>query len=171
MMIEYAVARMQSEMPLDLADFLAADVTLVPIPGSAPLLPNGLWVARRICEAMRAVGLGQSVLPCLQRVTAVPKSAYAARGARPSPQQHYDSMRVNPQLHRPMRITLIDDVVTLGATFIAAASLVKEEFPEAEVRAFALIRTRGLTPEIAQVVDPVVGEITLDVLGKADRNP
>lgn len=170
-MIEYAVARLQGGMPPVLADLLDNGVTLVPIPGSAPLLPNGLWVARRICEAMRAVGLGESVLPCLQRVTAVPKSAYAARGTRPSPQQHYDSMRVSQQIHRPARITLIDDVVTLGATFIAAASLVKEEFPESEVRAFALIRTRSLIPEITQIVDPVVGVIALDVLGKADRNP
>ncbi len=80
-------------------------------------------------------------------------------------------MRVSQQIHRPARITLIDDVVTLGATFIAAASLVKEEFPESEVRAFALIRTRSLIPEITQIVDPVVGVIALDVLGKADRNP
>ena len=79
-------------------------------------------------------------------------------------------MDVSLTLSQTGRITIVDDVVTKGATLLAAASLVAEAYPDAEVRAFALIRTMGLVPEIDKIVDPVVGTIKL-IGSEADRKP
>lgn len=156
------------------ADFLGPEVVLVPVPKSAPLPSRGggpvLWVPRRICEALVAVGLGAAVVPCVERVTAVPKSASAAPGGRPGIATHIESMRVLPELHGDS-ITLVDDVVTKGATLFAAASLVAGTFPHADVRAFSLIRTRGLQADIERVIDPTVGTITRNAWGDARREP
>jgi adenine/guanine phosphoribosyltransferase-like PRPP-binding protein len=80
------------------------------------------------------------------------------------------TMRVSPGIEQPARITLVDDVVTKGATLLAAASLVAEAFPGIDVRAFTLVRTMGLVPEIERIVDPVFGRIKTD-RGGADRQP
>jgi adenine/guanine phosphoribosyltransferase-like PRPP-binding protein len=67
------------------------------------------------------------------------------------------------------RITLVDDVVTRGATLFAAASLVAGTFPRADVRAFSLIRTLGLQADVERVIDPAVGTITRNRWGDAER--
>jgi predicted amidophosphoribosyltransferase len=123
-----------------------------------------------MCEAARAACFGGLFLPCLKRVTAVAKSALASAGGRSTLQQHYDSMRANRPVERPDKITIVDDIVTKGATLLAGASLLREAFPDDEVRLFALVRTRGLVPEIERIVDPVVGSIR-NRFGVADREP
>lgn len=160
-------------LPADIvADFLSEDVVLVPTPRRTPLpAKDALWPAKLICEALIRGGLGGRVLPCLTRIEAVPKSAFASPGERPLPHRHYDTMRVERELlEAPARVTLVDDFVTKGATLIAAASRVKEAFPKAEVRAFALVRTMGLIPEIAKMGDPCRGRITFNGVS-ADRQP
>ena len=155
-------------------EFLTGDVTFVPCPKSAPLPPNlgkVLWVPRRICEALRASGYGTETLPCLSRVEAVSKSAFAPPGDRPSIRRHYETMEVDSTLVDPRNITIIDDVVTKGATLLAAASLLANAFPDARVRAFALVRTMGLVPDIERIVEPVVGRIGLDAWGEPIRDP
>lgn len=172
-MIVYAVNRMRGE-ERDLGDLLAPDVVLIPVPRSAPFPPgqrNALWVPDRICEALNAAGYGSGVLRCLVRVTSVAKSAGARPGERPAAWQHLESMEVRRTLVPPDRITLVDDVVTKGATLIAAASLVQEAFPRAVVRCFSLVRTMGLVPDVQQLVDPVVGEIRFDRGGWIHREP
>jgi len=79
-------------------------------------------------------------------------------------------MTVEPPLVAAENISLVDDVVTKGATLLAAASLIKDDFPNADVRAFAMIRTMGLVADIGGVIDPVVGTIS-ECYGEADRNP
>lgn len=174
--IEYAIARLQQELVgTGLGDFVAPDVTLVPCPRSAPFPPGQkttLWVALRICEALKDAGFGGAILPCLERIEAVEKSAFAAPGGRPSAQRHLDTMRVTRELEPPSgRITLVDDVITKGATLLAAASLLAATFPRAEIKAFALIRTMGLIPEVERIVDPVVGRVARTPSGAADRQP
>jgi hypothetical protein len=61
-------------------------------------------------------------------------------------------------------------VTPIGSTLLAAASLIASAFPGAEVRAFALVRTLGLVPEIERIVEPIVGRITARS-GGVDRQP
>jgi hypothetical protein len=75
-------------------------------------------------------------------------------------------MQVTPGLGFT-RITIVDDVVTRGAMLLAAAQLVAAAYPDAEVRAFALVRTCNLGPEIDRSIDPVIGTITLSRWGDA----
>lgn len=172
--IDAAVARLASDYSGAFADFLGPDVVLVPVPRSAPLPSKGggpvLWVPRRICEALVAVGLGHAVVPCVERVKAVTKSATAAPGQRPTVAQHIESMRATLEMQKGP-VTLVDDVVTKGATLIAAASVLTGAFPGIQVRAFSLLRTCGLVPEITQIIDPTVGTITRDRWGNVDRQP
>jgi hypothetical protein len=55
-------------------------------------------------------------------------------------------------------ITLVDDVVTRGASFIGMYARLREAYPNAPIRCFALIRTIS-TGEIDAILDPVHGEI------------
>lgn len=172
-LIEYVVDRLAADQPRQVLPVLGSGRTLVPMPRSAPFPPretNVLWVPRRIAEVLVARGLGAGVAPVLERITAVPKSAFAAPGERPSVQAHYDSLRVHATLESPTRITIVDDVVTRGRTFLAAASRLKEAYPDAEVSCLALVRTRGLVPEILNMVDPIYGTIRY-VAGDAQRLP
>lgn len=140
--------------------FFGPDVTLVPTPRSFLLKPDALWPAKLICEEIVSCGLGAETLPCLKRHTAVQSSASSRRGMRTDVQRHMETMGVEGSLQAPSPITIVDDVITKGRTLYAAASLVKEAFPNAEVRAFALIRTMGLVPEIENIRNPCVGRIT-----------
>jgi hypothetical protein len=172
--IEHAVRRLRETIDAgDLADMLAPDVTLVPCPRSAPFPPTqpALWVPMRICQALRAAGFGSEIMPFLERVEAVRKSAFAGPGERPSVQRHLTTMRVESALAHPSRITVIDDVVTKGATLLAAASLVATAFPGAEVRGFALVRTMGLVTDVERVIEPVVGRIVYAPTEGIHRQP
>ena len=54
---------------------------------------------------------------------------------------------------------LVDDVVTKGATVFASASLLSESVRRLTLHAFALIRTQGLVDEIAEVIEPSIGNV------------
>lgn len=58
-----------------------------------------------------------------------------------------------------MRLTLVDDVITRGRTLLAAAGMLHEAFPGAEIRAFALVRTLGRGETLHRVLDPCEGEV------------
>lgn len=121
--------------------FFGNQTTLVPIPGSAPLVRGGLWVPLLAANELRRVGLARDVLPAIARVSAVTKSAFVQPAQRPNVQEHYNSLSVQLVKPPPQRILLIDDVVTQGCTMLAAASRVAEAYPQAEVRGFAFVRT------------------------------
>ncbi len=151
--------------------FLGPDVVLVPTPRSAPIRDETtLWPAQRISARLVVGQFGKELSTCLVRTVAVPKSAFAAIGERPDARRHFETMAMESSLLSPRRITVVDDIVTKGATLLAAASRVQEAFPDAEVRAFALLRTMGLVEEIDKIVDPCKGTITL-VRGEAVRTP
>jgi len=69
---------------------------------------------------------------------------------------------------QPQKVLLVDDIVTKGCTLLACSSRVQEAFPDAEIPAFAmlrtmgLVRTMGLGPDIERIVDPCVGLITAE---------
>jgi hypothetical protein len=148
---------------------------LVPVPGSskarqAPLGPKPLhtragsppWAAERLACALRGIGLGAAVWDGLRRVLPVRKSATALNAERPTVRQHYDSFAVTrepPNSPRPERIVLVDDVVTKGRTIFAAALRLHEAFPNADIRAFALVRTMGFLPDIRHTLAPCQGVV------------
>jgi hypothetical protein len=150
--------------------FFGGDALLVPVPGNKPRRAGSVPVAQRLAAAFIGCGLGAAVWPGLRRVFAVRKSATAPGFERPTVGNHYRSLTVDATDLNPQRILLVDDVVTKGRTLLAAASRVQEAFPAARIHAFALVRTMGLEPEVARLVDPCVGQIRWQG-GDAHRRP
>jgi predicted amidophosphoribosyltransferase len=130
-----------------------------------------LWPAKVIADILAAAGLGASVLPCVQRVTAVRKSSSSPAKDRPSVAEHYESLGVTPQLLRPAQITLVDDVLTQGRTMVACALRLAETFPDAQIRCFAMIRTQGFVENFEKIIDPSTGVIHYYDSGKTFREP
>jgi hypothetical protein len=157
-------------------EFVAAmfgnDVVLVPTPGAAPLHKGAIWTPYELCKVMLAHGLAAQVAPWLSRAYAVPKSATALPEDRPRARDHYESMAVNTQgaLQPPGRIVIVDDFVTRGATFVGSCSRIAEVFPDADVTAFAAVRTMTGV-EIDKLVEPTIGEIRLQSNGETFRAP
>lgn len=162
--LKKAADKLQSDLNiLPFAGLFKGDVVLVPVPGHAPLSAvDALWVSKRIAEELVLRGLGKSVMACLSRKHSVAKSAYAEKGKRPSVREHYESFEVNRDLTMPQNIVLIDDVITKGATILAAAWAIKSVYHQAQVSAFALLRTMGFVSDVASVLDPCLGEISFE---------
>lgn len=143
--------------------FLGEDVVLVPAPRSAPFrTKDAAWPARRICDVLASRRLCASVENWLERHTAVRKSALTRKGIdRPGPDQHEATLRcVDVLVPPPARITIVDDVVTRGATLLGCARVVAARFPTTEVRALAVVRTMS-KQEIQSMLAPVEGRIWL----------
>jgi hypothetical protein len=157
-MLKYAVrVREQMEASCLGGFFLAGDI-LVPVPRCSPK-SRGTWVAAELAQALVRAGVGTMAWPGLRRICAVRKSATAASGARPSVALHYESFGVERPPFRVASLVLVDDVITRGRTLLAAAARLSEAFPDAPVRAFALLRTRGLIPGVEHLLEPCRGEI------------
>lgn len=162
-----------------------AHVVLVPVPGSRPA-QRADWTGERLAWCLKEVGLATEVWPLLRRLYAVRKSAFAAAGERPSVLEHCASFAVDGALRGPaaigqgplvkkcrrpeLQLTLVDDVITRGRTLLAAAGRLREAFPGAEIRAFALLRTLGPDETLRQILDPCEGEVRW-VSGDARRYP
>ena len=138
---------------------LGPEVTLVPAPRSSKLLSGGLWVPRLLAEALVELDLGKEVVPCLQRVRAVPKAAFAQAKDRPDAVTHFETIEVGSPMLRPGRVVVVDDVVTRGATLLGAASRLAESWRGASVRGFAAMRTISNAIEFRDIKDPVEGKI------------
>jgi pyrimidine operon attenuation protein/uracil phosphoribosyltransferase len=164
--------RQQVSEHTELTGYFRPNMVLVPVPGSAPIEAGGTSVSQELARAMTCAGLGREVWIGLVRARRVTRSAFAAEGARPSVREHYDSFAIREAtaFSRTEEIMLIDDVVTKGRTLLAAASRVRETFPLARIRAFAMLRTLGLRPDVVRLLDPCVGEIRWRS-GDARRNP
>jgi hypothetical protein len=153
-----------------LTPFFGSDVVLVPLPRSAPLVTGALWPAEKICQSIVYAGLAAATAPALERRIAVPKSSRAQPGERPSVTQHYNSLRAHKRTDVGNRILIVDDVVTKGSTALAAAARLAEVCPNADIRLFAAIRTKGIVPDIDQLLEPVSGTIQL-VGADGNRQP
>ena len=60
---------------------------------------------------------------------------------------------------RPRAITLVDDVVTRGSSFVGLMPHLEDAFPGIAIRCFAPVRTIS-GGEIDRILDPVEGMIT-----------
>jgi predicted amidophosphoribosyltransferase len=168
-MIKYAArVRRQTEPPAQLASFFHSGDVLVPVPRSAPKV-GGTWAAAELARALVQEGLGCATWPGLCRISRVNKSATSAKGRRPSVARHYDSFRLEPANFRPVSVVLIDDIITVGRTLLAAAACVRDAFPDAQIRAFALLRTTRWSG-IKNLFEPCRGEIRW-MRGDAKRTP
>jgi len=152
------------------AGWFDAATILVPVPGSAPQAPGTASAPEALALAMLAAGLGGRLWLGLRRASAVPKSATAAGGRRPSVASHYASFAVEQLGDAEPKLLLVDDVVTRGRTLIAAASRLQEACPQAQITAFALLRTMGFVAEVTRLIDPCVGAIHWR-RGDAHRSP
>lgn len=142
-------------------DLFAKDTVLVPAPRSSRLVPGALWPAERIAENLVKAGLGGEIQPSITRTESVPKAAYARPGERPSFDRHRETMSVSVNLLAPSRIVVVDDVITQGHMLGACVSLLREAYPRADIKAFALVRTMGLVPDVDRIVDPCLGTLTI----------
>ncbi|MDD9987018.1 MAG: hypothetical protein OXQ31_12150 [Spirochaetaceae bacterium] len=114
--------------------------------------------------------LADRIVPMLRRVTAVQKAATSTAPRRVS--RHLETLHAQPELVDATRILVLDDVVTSGATLFASVQLVRQSYPNANVRAFALIRRVDEIPDTSQrCLAPVCGNITLRQDGGTSREP
>ena len=158
----YAARRLSEERRDGiLEELFETNPLLVPVPRSSLTVEGGIWPAYNIASALVGQGIGATVLPCLQRVKAVPKSAFAASRSRPKPLDHYESITAVKMVADREQLCLVDDVLTKGATLVAAASRLQEAYPRAKIVAFALVRTLGFVEDIERIVEPVIGTITI----------
>ena len=169
--IETALPRLADPAAAVLNPFLNSNTTLVPVPRSAPLSEGALWPAKVIAEVLAEGGYGREVLPLLERVIAVQKSSSSPAKERPLTHEHVESLRVRQDLLEPTSITLVDDVLTMGRTTYACATLLQQSLPRAEIRIFAMIRTQGMIEDIDVIFDPSVGTIVGYPSGKTFRDP
>jgi hypothetical protein len=153
-----------------LAPLFGATVTLVPMPRSTPLVQGALWPAQKICDALMQMGVAEQTNPLLERIRPVARSSHALPGERPGIQEHYASFIAHRRIDVSDGIVLVDDVVTKGSTAIAAASRIAEAYPEASIHLFAVIRTKGMVPDIERILDPTFGRVRRDG-DEADRQP
>ena len=123
-----------------------------------------------LAKAFVANSLGTSVLPLLKRSIAVQKSSTAAPGKRPRAIDHLESFQVVPSALEPKRIVIPDDVVTRGATMLAAISAVADAIPGVQVDGFALFRTQSVG-DCAAIWSPERSRISLLSTGQSRREP
>ncbi|HEY6924105.1 MAG TPA: phosphoribosyltransferase, partial [Steroidobacteraceae bacterium] len=151
-----------------LSGLFTSQTVLVPLPGSAPSA-NRTWAAERLAFALHAIGLGSSIWTGIHRRFPVRKSATAFNTDRPTVRQHYESFAITAYSITamlpcaPARFVLVDDVITKGRTILAAAARLHEAFPNADIRAFALIRTMGFLAKIDDPLDPCYGQVRWSV--------
>ena len=120
---EYLARRMREELLAGtaLAELLSSSAALVPVPRSSLPGRTGATPVERIATALAARGFGARVVPCLRRVRAVPKAAWAGKGERPNAAMHRDSIAVDSGMLPFDDVVLVDDVVTSGAQLLGAA--------------------------------------------------
>jgi hypothetical protein len=132
----------------------------VPAPRSSPVKPGSLYPTEIICKNLVQNGFGSDTQILLERAVQVPKAAFSKPSERPTVHTHFASLRVKNGIELGNSIMVVDDVVTSGSMLLASVSKLKDSFPSADIRAFALIRTMS-GQEVAKIVGICTGKISL----------
>ena len=90
---------------------------------------------------------------------------------RPKFKDHLESLSCVGDLPFDQDLLLVDDVVTRGATLLAAAARMRAALPSARIRAFAVMRTISTPSEFSSLFAPAIGTIRLDDSGECFRRP
>jgi predicted amidophosphoribosyltransferase len=144
LMSRWIAKTVQQEMStLPFVPLFKQDTVLVPVPSSSLMQPGTLWVPDRIASALAATGVGREVVRCLTRVRPLRKAAFSDPSERPTPAEQFETLAVQGRMSEPPpdQITLVDDIVTRGATLLGAANRLAEAFPAARINGFAVMRT------------------------------
>lgn len=150
---------------------LGTEAVLVPMPRSSPLKRGALWPAQLLAKALVGRRMGLITLPLLDRTHALRKSSTSPPGRRPTASDHFGSMEVNRLvLPECERLVVVDDVITQGATMIAAVSRLVDAYPNLSVSGFAFVRTMSFD-RIRSVVEPARCNVTLYPSGGTKRTP
>ncbi len=147
------------------------DTIIIPVPGHAPRRdPDAVWPILRFAQEM-ASAVPVKVVPALERVSLVMKSATAPPGGRPDPQTHYESVKLHAAKipSSAKAITLVDDVITRGSTFVGMYAVLREQFPDKPIHCFALVRAL-FSDHGGQFIDPAESEVAYEN-GKLSRSP
>jgi predicted amidophosphoribosyltransferase len=162
-----------NESALPFSRFLNPNVTLVPTPRSVLHKEGSLWVPLQIAIEFVKARLGSEVVTLLHRSKPLPKAASSRPEARPKAEDHYASLAMTPQkeLVKISEITLIDDIITRGATMLGAANRLRERFPTTPIRGFAVVRTISAADQFKGIWGPCQGRIHLYPSGKTHREP
>lgn len=141
--------------------FLNPAVTLVPVPRSSPIAGDAIWPAMVICRILLERRLCRDVVPLIGRTTPLRKaSLQRSADERPSVNEHFESMRINPSLLPFDQFTLVDDVLTQGRTTYACFQKLFGAYPDIEIRAFAMARTKSFfTGTVTNIFNLEFGQI------------
>lgn len=162
---------LKDELDGKLHPFLGKDCTLVPIPRSSKLVEGGLWPSKAIADFLFINGFGKEVSTLLFREKTIQKSAVNSSSEhRTTVQTHYDTIKVQPGLIIPTKITLIDDFITQGRTSYACAQRLHDVYPDAEIRVFAILRTMTFYTNLENFIDISTGTVTYFPSGKTFRS-
>lgn len=146
-------------------------MAVIAAPSSSLTRPNSVACPPAIAQCFLLAGMASRVLPAVHRMKPVPKAAYSVASERPTLLTHYESMGLPKVVlvDPPTDILVVDDVVTSGATLLAAVTLTREAYPAARVRAFGMARTDRVPA--GQLSEPIVGVIEVGADGRTRRRP
>lgn len=140
-------------------DFFGSDVHLVPAPKSSLMKPNTVWFQENLAKSLSKKGLG-IFFPCLERFKEVKKAAFCKDPKeRPLAIEHYNTIRVKPQIQAPKKIIVIDDIITSGTALLGCASLLHKHFPTSDIFGFAVMKTISEPEKFKQLSEPHAGKI------------
>ena len=121
--------------------------------------PGDHWPALRISDCLEAQGFGL-VERMLKRVVPLPSSSRAGRGNRATYTEKFNSLRARRTIVSPAKITVVDDQISKGSEVFAAATRLREEYPNAEIHAFGMALTLGFVKDVPALAVPFRGKIT-----------
>ena len=157
--IIYHIDQLAEEHPIK--RMFRGNPVLVPAPRSAPMVDDGLWPTKILCNHFIEARLGGSIQEFVVRKYKVPKSSsFSSADERPSCNTHYESLSVVTPEAFIEKIIVVDDIFTLGRTSCACVRRLKEIYPDADIFVFAAMRTRGFVKQLEHIVQPSYNTMT-----------